>query len=33
MLLVALEAEAPLILVIDMLEQGLDKASEKALIA
>ena len=32
-LLVGLEAEGPTILVIDMLEQGLDKATQKALIA
>ena len=32
-LLVALEAEGPSVLVIDMLEQGLDKASQEALIA
>jgi DNA-binding transcriptional MerR regulator len=32
-LLVALEAEGPAVLVIDMLEQGLDKASQEALIA
>ena len=32
-LLVALEAEDPAALVIDMLEQGLDKASQEALIA
>ncbi len=32
-LLVGLEAEGPAILVIDMLEQGLDKATQKALIA
>jgi DNA-binding transcriptional MerR regulator len=32
-LLAALEAEGPAILVIDMLEQGLDKATQEALIA
>jgi DNA-binding transcriptional MerR regulator len=32
-LLVALEAEGPSVLVIDMLEQGLDQASQEALIA
>jgi DNA-binding transcriptional MerR regulator len=32
-LLAALEAEGPSVLVIDMLEQGLDKASQEALIA
>jgi DNA-binding transcriptional MerR regulator len=32
-LLAAVEAEAPAILVIDMLEQGLDKATQEALIA
>lgn len=32
-LLVALESEGPSVLVIDMLEQGLDKASQEALIA
>jgi DNA-binding transcriptional MerR regulator len=32
-LLVGLEAEGPAILVIDMLEQGLDKATQEALIA
>lgn len=32
-LLTGLEAEGPAILVIDMLEQGLDKATQKALIA
>lgn len=32
-LLVGLEAEGPSVLVIDMLEQGLDKASQEALIA
>ena len=32
-LLVGLEAQGPAILVIDMLEQGLDKASQRALIA
>lgn len=32
-LLVALESEGPSILVIDMLEQGLDKATQEALIA
>jgi DNA-binding transcriptional MerR regulator len=32
-LLAGLEAEAPAILVIDMLEQGLDKATQEALIA
>jgi DNA-binding transcriptional MerR regulator len=32
-LLTALEAEAPTVVVIDMLEQGLDKATQEALIA
>ena len=32
-LLAGLEAEGPAILVIDMLEQGLDKATQEALIA